>query len=250
MRFFIFLTIVSIICRSHVLADDNIELWDRAAESYDAGEYKESIEIYLRLLERDFINPEVYYNLGNSYFKSGNLGASVWAYRRALKLDPGMEQARINLDYVREYNTDRIEVESGGFIQDIWSILTGLTTVNGYLLLFALAWWISGLIASYIVVKPKMAVWPHYLLILSLSVAIFAGVASATRALHDRFSRWGVISAPAVDIREGPAEEFDKIEVGHEGLEFKILGERESSLLIELENGLKGWVAAETVLEI
>jgi tetratricopeptide (TPR) repeat protein len=250
MRFFLVLISLLAICHPRASADDNVELWDQAADSYDSGEYQKAAGIYSRLLERGFVNPEVYYNLGNSYFKSGRLGASIWAYRRALKLDPGMEQAGINLDYVREFNADKIEVESGGFIQDIWSFLTGLATVNGYLLLFALAWWVSGLIASYAVIRTKTVIWPHYLLILGLSVAIFAGVASATRIRHDRFSRWGVIVSKAVDIREGPAEDFDKIEVAHEGLEFRILGERENSLLIELENGLKGWVASETVLEI
>ena len=58
------------------------------------------------------------------------------------------------------------------------------------------------------------------------------------------------MTVPSADIREGPGVDFERIEVGHEGLEFRILGQREKGLLIELENGLKGWVSLEAVLEI
>jgi len=241
---FVFLLLV------HSEAADNKELWDSAAASYDAGEYPGAVEQYSKLIEKGFVSPELYYNLGNSYYKSGGLGPAIWAYRRALKLDPGMEQARTNLEYVREFNLDKIEVQRGGFILDIWNFFTGLTTVDGFILIFSVGWWCLAIILVRMILKPIAALWPHYLLILSLVVAIFTGAAAVTRVRQDRLARWGVLVTPSADIREGPGDEFEKIEIGHEGLEFKILSEREKNYLIELKNGLRGWVAAETVLEI
>ena len=231
-------------------AEDNKTLWDSAAQEYDVGDYHGAVESYTKLIERGFVSPELYYNLGNSYFKSGSLGASIWAYRRALKLDPGMDQAKANLSYVREYNIDRIVVKSGGFVIDIWNFLTGLFSANGYILIFALAWWLLGFLLAYLILKPNTTLWPQYLLMLIVAVAIFMAAASITRVRNDRLIRWGVLTAPSADIREGPGEDFEKIEVGHDGLEFRILGGREKSYLIELNNGLKGWVVTEAVLEI
>lgn len=242
--------IVFILFQSAVLRADNKLLWDDAAASYDNGDYVDAAEKYTKLIEREAESPELYYNLGNSYFKSNNLGASIWSYRRALKLDPGMEQARVNLDYVRQFNIDKIEVKGEGFIGDIWGFVTGFMSANGYLVMLSFSWWLLGAVAAYMILKPKSAVWPQYLLILSILLVIFSATASVTRLRYDRFSRWGVLTVPSVDIREGPGEDFERIEVGHEGLEFKILGQRERGLLIELENGLKGWVSLEAVLEI
>lgn len=242
--------IVFILFQSAVLRADNRLLWDDAGASYDNGDYAGAAEIYRKLIEREAESPELYYNLGNSDFKSGNLGASIWAYRRALKLDHGMEQARVNLDYVRQFNIDKIEIKGAGFIDDIWGFVTGFMSANGYLVMLSFSWWLLGAVAAFMILKPKSAVWPQYLLILSILLVIFSATASVTRLKYDRFSRWGVLTVPSADIREGPGEDFERIEVGHEGLEFRILGQRERGLLIELENGLKGWVSLEAVLEI
>jgi hypothetical protein len=100
------------------------------------------------------------------------------------------------------------------------------------------------------IIRPGIRSLSYYLLIVSLIIAIFAAAASVRRIKLDRLTTWGVLTAPAAQIREGPGTDFEKIEIGHEGLEFKILGERESSYLIELANNLRGWVEKEAVLII
>ena len=134
--------IAFILFQSAVLRADNRLLWDDAGASYDNGDYAGAAEIYRKLIEREAESPELYYNLGNSDFKSGNLGASIWAYRRALKLDHGMEQARVNLDYVRQFNIDKIEIKGAGFIDDIWGFVTGFMSANGYLVMLSFSWWL------------------------------------------------------------------------------------------------------------
>ena len=249
-RFGVLLLFILPAIQSPASATANDTLWQEAAESYDRGDYSSAAEKYNRILERGFSSPELYYNLGNSYFKSGELGASIWAYRRALKLDPDMKQVKANLQYVRGFNADKIEGKEGGFILDIWDFLTGLFTSNGYLMLFTAAWWITGLVAGLMILKPTTRLLSYYLLIVSLVIAIFAAAASVRRIKLDRLTTWGVLTAQAADIREGPGTDFQKIEIGHEGLEFKILGEREGSYLIELGNNLRGWVEKEAVLII
>jgi tetratricopeptide (TPR) repeat protein len=245
------LSLISIaLWTSSAHAADNAELWKQAAESYDAGQYRASIDNYLKLLERRFENPELYYNLGNANFKAGNLGAAIWSFRKALRINPGFRQARENLEYARTFNTDQVSIEKRGFILDIWDLLSGLLSSNGYLTLLAIAWWIGAAIAAYKIISPESPAWLYYLLIVPLIIIIFSTSAAVRRIDEDKLTRWGVVSVESVDIREGPGVEFSRLEVGHEGLEFKILGDRENSYLIELGNGLKGWIDKESVLEI
>lgn len=232
------------------LAEDNQSLWKEAAEFYDQGKYTSAIDNYGKLLERGYINPELYYDLGNSYFKSNQLARAIWSYRRALRLNPGFRQAHDNLEYARSFNADQIALKKRGFILDFWGFLTGLSSANGYLVLFAIFWWMAGLIAAWRIVRLNGSSWPYYLLIVIVLLAIFSATSAARRESEDRLTHWGVISQQAAEIREGPGADFKKIEVGHEGLEFKILDTRESSSLIELGNGLRGWVDKQAVLEI
>jgi tetratricopeptide (TPR) repeat protein len=239
-----------IVTVSGALAADNQSIWKDAANQYDQGQYKTAIATYNKLLERGMKSPQLYYNLGISYFKDSQLGYAIWAFKRALTLDPGFKQAKTNLEYVRTFNTDQIALERRGFILDIWNLLSGLLSANGYLLLFMLGWWSLTILIILGIVRLNGNNWIYYLLILPVVIIIFSGAAAAMRINEDRLTHWGVLSRDSADIREGPGADFNKIEVGHEGLEFKILGARENSYLIELGNGLKGWVDKQAVLEI
>jgi hypothetical protein len=84
----------------------------------------------------------------------------------------------------------------------------------------------------------------------SLIVAIFSATAAYSRIQNDRLAKWGVVINSVVDINDGPGEDFNRIEIGHEGMEFKIISIRENSYLIELGNGLKGWIKKEAAIEI
>ncbi len=231
-------------------AADNETLWNQAAEYYDKGDFVSAIENYTKIIQRGYSNPKLFYNLGNSYFMAGDIGESIWAYRRALKIDPRMNQAAVNLEYARSFNTDKIQMEKGGFILDLWNGFTALLGLNGFLIIFTISWWLLASSLAYILIRGKDRSWPYYLLILGLVIAIFAGAASARRIKLDRLSVWGVLISQTADIREGPGDDFKRIEVGHEGLEFRILETRENSYLIELGNGLKGWVTKDAVIEI
>lgn len=54
----------------------------------------------------------------------------------------------------------------------------------------------------------------------------------------------------SAEIREGPGFDFEKVEVIHDGLELKLISEREGNFLIELGNGLRGWVDKRAIIEI
>jgi len=245
-----FFIVILIILSPFAFAVDNETLWSQAAEQYDNGEYSAAIDNYNQLLERGYVSADVYYNLGNSYFKDGRFGLAVWAYRRALRINPDLEQARTNLEFARNMNIDKIEVGHGGFIFDIWDFLTGLMGINGYLIFFAAVWWILATLILLLIYRGNFASWPYYLLLTGLILAIFSAAAAARRIKIDRLTSWGVLVENAADINEGPGEDFERIEIGHEGLEFRILGERENNYLIELKNGLKGWVDKKAVLKI
>ena len=246
----LFFLLVLVLASNSAYAFDSQALWKEAAEFYDQGNYKAAIEDYGRLLDRGMESPALYYNLGNSYFKSGDLGHAIWGFRRAILLDPGFKPAKANLDYVRTFNTDQIAVKRRGFILDIWDFLSGMLSANGYLVLTALAWWIAAALIVYQVIRMNGATWPYYLLIVPLVIIIFSAGSAGRRIHEDRLTRWGVLGIETADIREGPGGEFNRVEVAHEGLEFKILGSRENSYLIQLGNGLTGWVDKEAVLEI
>ena len=64
------------------------ELTDRGDQSYQTEHYSDAIALYLEAMERDGTSSDLYYNLGNAYYRSGQIADAILSYERALRLDP------------------------------------------------------------------------------------------------------------------------------------------------------------------
>ncbi len=74
------------------------ESFEAAATAYDRGNYADAVTVLEILVSEGVAEPEVFYNLGNAYYRSGLLAHAIANYERALQLDPQLEEARENLN--------------------------------------------------------------------------------------------------------------------------------------------------------
>lgn len=72
--------------------------FNNAAQAYEAQQYPEAITQYESLVHEGVEDPVVFYNLGNAYYRGGQVAAAIANYERALHLDPRLEAARHNLE--------------------------------------------------------------------------------------------------------------------------------------------------------
>ena len=95
-------------------ADRDAEL--RSAEkAYADGNYPAAAEQYEALIKNYGDAAEVYYNLGNAYYKLGRIAPAILNYERALVMNPGDGDTRFNLEMARQRTADRIEPADGFF---------------------------------------------------------------------------------------------------------------------------------------
>lgn len=228
--------------------DDDI--WRDANTAYDDGEYSNSIDGYLKLLEKGRRTPEVYHNLGNAYFKSDKLGLAIAAYRHAINIDPSFAPARENLLYARQFTVDKVQEKPRGFLLNVWNGMAGLFSPQGYFVFTLIIFWVIIGLLSLLVLGIGRQELLTYLLILLGIIFILGAIITYTVVDEEQNTKWGVMTATSADLREGPGEDFEKIFTGHEGLEFKILSQRQGYYLVELRNGLKGWLRSSLLTEI
>ena len=88
------------------------DLMAEANAQYERGEYADAAQQYEALIDSGYEDAALYYNLGNAYFKNGDLGRAVLNYLRAEELSPRDPDIRANLEFARARTVDR--VESGG----------------------------------------------------------------------------------------------------------------------------------------
>jgi tetratricopeptide (TPR) repeat protein len=88
----------------------NLELFEKANSLYNKGEYQTAIEDYLKISESGQHSAELYYNLGNAYYKLNQIAPSIYYYEKALLLKPKDPDILNNLQYAENMTIDAIDV--------------------------------------------------------------------------------------------------------------------------------------------
>ncbi len=89
-------------CAASAFAKDEADirkLFAQAGQSYDAGQFKEAVTGFEQIFDEGFLSPELFYNLGDAYFKAGDPGRAILNYRRAWTLLPRDAELSANLHF-------------------------------------------------------------------------------------------------------------------------------------------------------
>lgn len=223
-----------------------------AQRSYVDRDYDAAISRYEALAAQGQAPADVYYNLGNAYFRSaqagapGRLGRAIAAYERALALDPAMDDARYNVTVARElaaarYGEDKLKDATR---DPLWM------RVAAWLPVSTLAWLFLGLDALFFLVLIVLRFLPSGFLRTGLVVAnVFCGLAGVAVGAIYGLSAWtasnvamGVVTTDEVVLRETPDDhgrEGPKLHAGHRA---RLIAEERGWTRIRLANDMEGWV--------
>ena len=114
---------------------------DEAGAAYEMGEWTSAIETYDAISSMGVESPQLYYNMGNAYYRLGDYANAVLYYERALKLDSSLTDAQFNLEHVNGLLQDKIDVVPEFFLKEWLRNLSRTMSSNSW------AWLSLGLLA-------------------------------------------------------------------------------------------------------
>lgn len=216
----------------------------RGNTAYSSGNYKEAINTYTSLVTQGLESPELYYNLGNSYFKLNDIPHAILWYERAKRLDPGNEDISFNLNVANSRITDKIDPLPEFFLKrwlksvtdyfsmDTWAV-AGITFLIIALFLFSLY------IASRVLLIRKLGFWAGF----STLLFSFIFLVFAWNSYHFRKSdQSAIITNLTVTVKSSPDEKSTDIFVIHEGCKVQLIDHIGNWYEIRIINGSVGWV--------
>lgn len=225
------------------------ELWDVANTAYINRDYHKAAQAYEQLLDRGLTSVKLYYNLANAYFKEERLGKAILFYNRALRLAPGNDDIRYNLEVAETRMKDNIEDIPEFFfvtwMRDVrhmmgctaWSLvsLAALAAMLGLLLMYLLASRLS---------RRKAGFYGTAAAALVFAFTTWCAVGERREMLDDTQA---VVMTASTAVKSSPDTASTDLFVLHEGTMVTVTGRLDGWCEVMIADGKKGWLECRVI---
>lgn len=114
-----------------------------ANTQYDNKNYISAIDIYENLIATNGASPEIYYNLGNAYYKTKQFGLAILNYERCLQITPNDKDATFNLELANLHIKDKLAPVNRLFIIRWWQSWINILQTNQWLIISIILIWLA-----------------------------------------------------------------------------------------------------------
>jgi len=221
-----------------------------ANQLYEEGEFADAIAQYQALTNAGVKDGSLFYNLGDAYFKMGDLGRAVLNFRRAQLLLPRDGDVAANLKLARAQTLDRIETEDKGAIVNLVRRLIGSTTLDEAAAAALTLWLLlCGLLIGAILRQHRRR--PLLYLAGAIGTLLVLGILSiGIRQIDEHGQPPAVVVATEIMVRSGPGDDYLTEFTLHAGAEIRVVERRGDWVRIGLPGDLQGWAPDEAIIEI
>ncbi len=229
---------------SFVWSETNEEKAIRAEDYYRQGDFENALILY-HDIEQDRQSFGLYYNLGNTYFKTAQYAKAKLYYLRAQRIRPSDRDVAHNLRSVEMRLTDAVKLREEPRIITMWLTLKNLLSFNALLTISAGIWLCVVLLWAFMRHKLSKPVMWFLVSIASISLLI------TVIRMNEYREKSYILLVPEVQVASEPLETSSTIFTIHAGIEFAIREKVDTWYLIVLKNGFRGWIKtdAEPIFE-
>src|SRR5436189_3297299 len=222
---------------SSVLGQADVE-FAKANQEYAQGHFKEAISGYETLVRAGQWSANVFYDLGNAYFRTGDFGQAILNYERALALEPHHPEATANLALVRD-EARALELKRTPLERYVEA-----GTSSQYSIAASIAFWSLLLLVARLFFARRRSAALVSLTI--FSTIIFAAAVFAIYSLEtgSRGEALAIVTRKEIVARLATADSAGAVLALPPGSEIKVLSQRGDWLYAALPNDLRGWIPA------
>jgi tetratricopeptide (TPR) repeat protein len=225
------------------------DLFKKANELYKEGGYLEAIETYEKIEDSLLVSSELYYNIGNCYYKLNKVAPTIYNYEKALQLDPLNLDASNNLVFAKRLTIDNIEEVPKSFLQKFNKNYLQKLSYN--------QWAIVAVLFSFLVTVlfllfyfsniPSRKRFFFTTSILSLLLLIVSLFITYNQYTLEKNTIEAIIFAEETPVKNAPTINSEDVFTLHEGTKVLVLDEIDEWKKIKLADGKIGWILSENL---
>ncbi len=242
---YIALTISGLSAQSAVKPDSLYKIGNQAMLQEN---FETAIENYIQILNQGNNHPDLYYNIGNAYYRLNQIGNAVWAYEKGLQVAPRDKDLQFNLSLANARVRDRIAIPETMLLLEQYRALKKSTTLVDIVLIAAAILMLGAFVYFLKKYYRWQSIWISRLIITLFITSLFVHLVALDKYYEISDTKEVIIVQSKVEIYSAP---FDRREMVlfrlHEGVKAEITQEQQDWIEIILIDGKKGWIQLEKV---
>ena len=220
-----------------------------ADSAYSNGQFQQAIKLYEELLTEG-VSAELYYNLGNAYYRTEDITHAILAYERALQLQPGDGDIRFNLQIAQSKTIDKIAPESEMFFVTWYRSLVNMRSVDGWARMAVVTLLLAVvLLLLYLFSRPlwlrKLGFFGGLVMVVGFVLSNIFAWQQKQEADHHRGA---IILESAVSVKSTPSASGTDLFILHEGTKVSVTDNTMKEWReVRVADGKQGWVMASQI---
>lgn len=220
------------------------ELFSQGNAAYNEADYGKAIEFYIQIIKNGEHSAELYFNLGNTYYRLNQVAESIYFFEKAKQLEPENQDIQVNSSFAQNMTIDAIEPLPQSQLAKIKSKTFGLLNIDAWSkVTLSLLWLFTLLFLGYIFTLTTalkrsfffLAVASFVILIISFSITF-------SKDNDVKKNQYAILFSKQIDIWSEPNQQGDLLFVLHEGTKVQLLDSLAEWQKVRIVNGSEGWL--------
>jgi tetratricopeptide (TPR) repeat protein len=219
---------------------------------YAGGKYKEAVISYQSVIAEGYQSAGLFYNLGNAYFKSGDIASALLYYEKAHLLSPGDEDINLNIRFANSKTTDKIDEAPEFFLAKWWTgFILAISADSLAILAVVLMLLASAFLIVYFFSKHSALKKVSFFSALGVFfLGLFSVFVAHSQVSYFNDNKQAIVFSTVANVKSSPAGQSATLFVLHEGTKVAIKETNGDWIKIKLANGNEGWLKVTDLKQI
>jgi len=233
-------------------SDATTALFKKGNQEYTGGYYQQALNTYKQILDEGYQSANVYFNVGNTYYKLDDIPSALLYFEKARKLNPSDEDINFNIRLARSKTTDKLDEVPEFFVTSWWHSFILTLSANTFALIGIIILLAGfGLFVLYILANSSGTKKASFITgIIFLCLGLISLFLANRQVYYFNNHHQAIVFTSSVTAKSSPDVAGKPLFVVHEGTKVDVMKTDDNWIEVELPNGSAGWIAASDVKEI
>ncbi len=223
-----------------------------ANNAYNQGLYDSTLNTYNKVIDAGIESGELYYNMGNAYYKNSDVASAILYFEKAKKLLPNDEDIQYNLNIANSMIVDKIEKVPQLFYHNWWNYIYNIMGVDAWTIFALISFTLLIVTIGLFIISKRRGnrKLSFYIGVLFLVITTASSALASQKYYLNIEHKEAIIFTPSITVKSSPTQNSVDLFVIHDGTKVKIIDSIDNWVEIKIQNGSTGWLPEKSIKEI